>query len=119
MVDLNGIKSLIESHPVALATVTSGNKPNVIGVASVKVVAADKVLITDNYMDQTMKDIAGNRNVCLVVWDAEMRGCKLVGEAEYFTDGEWKRHVEGMAENRGLPAKGAILVAVSRIIRSK
>lgn len=119
MGNLNEVKKLIESNPVALATVTADNKPNVIGVAFVKVVSDNQVLISDNYMNQTIKDISQNKNVCLIIWDSELRGYKLVGEAEYFTDGKWKKYVEQMVENKGLPAKGAIVVKVSKIIPSK
>lgn len=119
MDNLNQIKKLIESNPMAFATITIDNKPNVIGVAFVKVVSDDQILITDNYMNRTVKDISQNKNVCLIVWDSEMRGYKLVGEAEYFIDGEWKNYVEKMEENKGLPAKGAILIKISKIIPAK
>jgi hypothetical protein len=49
------IKNLIESNPVAFATITDGDKPSVIGVACVKVVSDNQILITDNYMNQTKK----------------------------------------------------------------
>ncbi|KKQ21519.1 MAG: hypothetical protein A3G45_02400 [Candidatus Staskawiczbacteria bacterium RIFCSPLOWO2_12_FULL_37_15] len=113
------IKNLVENNPVALATITLENKPNVIGVASVKVVSENQVLITDNYMNQTIKDIENNKNVCLAVWDKNLKGIKLVGEAEYFTNGKWKEFVEQMQENKELPAKGAILVNAFKIIESK
>ena len=113
------IKNLVENNPVALATITLENKPNVIGVASVKVVSENQVLITDNYMNQTRKDIENNKNVCLAVWDKNLKGIKLVGEAEYFTNGKWKEFVEQMQENKELPAKGAILVNAFKIIESK
>ena len=43
-------KKIIEENPVAFATVGDVGKPNVIGVAFVKVVSKNQVLITDNYM---------------------------------------------------------------------
>jgi len=113
------IKELIENNPVAIATVMDGNKPNVIGVASVKVVAENRLVVTDNYMNQTVKDISENNNVCLIVWDGEMTGYKIVGEAKYYIDGEWKKFVEDLEENKGFPAKGAIVVDVLKIIPSK
>ena len=116
--NLSEIKSLIENNPVALSTVTESNKPNVIGVAFVKVVSDSELLITDNYMNQTKKDILGNNNVCLIVWDEDLKGFKIIGKAEYFTEGKWKKYVEEMSENEGLPAKGAILVKVERVIVS-
>ena len=112
------IKELIENSPVALATVTSSNKPNVIGVAFVKVVSDNEVLITDNYMNQTKNDILENKNICLIVWDKDLKGFKIIGKAEYFTEGKWKKYVEEINENEGLPAKGAILITVEKIIPS-
>jgi len=117
--DLQEIKDLIEKNPVAFATVMDNNKPNVIGVAFVKVVSDNQLLVTDNYMNQTIKDVKNNKNVCLIVWDKNMKGYKLVGEAEYHTDGEWKNFVKKLEENKGLPAKGAILIKILNIIPSK
>ncbi len=116
--DLTEIKNVIEGNPVALATIIGEDKPNVIGVAYIKVVSDHEIVVTDNYMNQTVKDITENKNVCLIVWDKDLKGYKLVGEAEYYTDGEWKKFVEQIEENKGLPAKGAILVKVSKIIPS-
>lgn len=44
-------------------------------------------------------------------------GYKIIGTAEYFTEGKWKEFVEKMPENKGLLAKGAILVTVSKVIK--
>jgi predicted pyridoxine 5'-phosphate oxidase superfamily flavin-nucleotide-binding protein len=116
--NLSEIKLIIENNPVVLSTVMEGNKPNAIGVASVKVVLDDQILITDNYMNQTKEDIIKNNNVCVIVWDKELKGYKIIGKAEYFINGEWKKYVEQMPENNGLPAKGAILLKVDKIIPS-
>jgi len=70
-------------------------------------------------MNQTIEDIQSNRNICLAIWDSNMNGCKLVGDAEHFSNGIWKRYVENMEENKGLPAKGAVLIKVSKIIEFK
>jgi predicted pyridoxine 5'-phosphate oxidase superfamily flavin-nucleotide-binding protein len=109
-------KKITEQNPVAFATVND-DKPNVIGVAYVKVVSENQVLITDNYMRQTKENLKENKNVCLAVWNKNWEGYKLVGTAEYFENGQWKKYVEEMPENKGLPAKAAILVTVSRLIK--
>lgn len=111
------IKKLIEGNPVAFATVDCLSNPNVIGVAYVKVVSDNQILITDNFMEQTKENIIENNNVCLAVWNKTWEGYKLIGKAEYFTDGKWKRYVEKMVENKNLPAKGAILITVSMLIK--
>jgi len=113
----NEAKKIIEENPVAFATVDGENKPNVIGIAYVKVVSENQVLITDNYMKQTEENLKHNNNICLAVWDKDWIGYKLIGMAEYFTKGEWKEFIEKMPENKGLPAKGAILVTVSKLMK--
>ncbi|RLG20907.1 hypothetical protein DRN74_04165 [Candidatus Micrarchaeota archaeon] len=118
MIEINEeLKKLIEENPLAFATVDEAGKPNVIGVAYVKVVSKNQILITDNYMKQTKENLEKNNNVCLAVWDKDWNGYKLVGTAEYFTGGKWKKFVEKMPENKGLPAKGAILITVSELIK--
>lgn len=110
-------KAVIESNPVAFATVDVHGAPNVIGTAYAKVVADDQILITDNYMSQTVKNLKSNNKVCLASWDKDWNGYKFVGTAEYFAKGKWKNFVEQMPENNGLSAKGAIVITVSKIIK--
>ena len=111
------LKDLIEKNPLSLSTVMSNGKPNAIGVAFVKVVDGNKLLITDNYMNQTAKDIKNNPNVVIVVWDKNMNGCKIIGEAQYFNKGKWIDRVKAMPENKDEPAKGAILVTPELVIK--
>ncbi|OGY24856.1 MAG: hypothetical protein A2Y57_00960, partial [Candidatus Woykebacteria bacterium RBG_13_40_7b] len=99
------VKKIIEENPVALATVDGKCKPNVNVVSFAKIVAQDKVLITDNYMKQTRENLASSSDVCLAVWDKDWNGYKLVGQAKYFKEGEWKKFVEEMPENKDFPAK--------------
>ena len=108
---LSKIKNMIENNPVALAT-SSGKKPHVIGVAYVKVVGTDKLLVTDAYMKTTVSNIKKNKNVSLAVWDKRWKGYTLQGTAAYFTKGRWADHVKNMKENKGHPVKGAILISV-------
>jgi len=109
------IKKLIENNPIAFATINSLNKPNVIAVVYVKVVSDNQILITDNFMKQTKENLLLNNNVCLAVWDKDWNGYKIFGIAQYFTDGKWKKYVENMPQNKGLPAKGAIVVDISKL----
>lgn len=110
------IKEIVERNVIALATSDERGMPNVIPVACVKVVSKNQLLITDNYMVQTRKNLQKNKNVCLAVWDSK-GGYKLIGKAEYFSDGEWKSKVKNLSENKGMPAKGAIVVTISKIIK--
>lgn len=116
MIINNKYKKLIEENPIALGTVDKKNNPNVIAVAYVKVISPNQILVTDNFMEKTKKNIQNNNNVCLAVWGKDWEGCKIIGKAKYFTTGKWKKYVEQMKENKGLPSKGAILITVSSLI---
>lgn len=119
MNELEKFKDIIEKNPMAFASIDSLNKPNVIGVAYVKVVSSNQILVTDNYMKHTVENIKNNPAICLAVWDTNWKGCKLIGQAEYFNEGKWKEFIDKMPENKGLPAKGAILITVENVIELK
>jgi len=112
------IKTIIEGNPVAVATVTPEGNPNVIGVAFVKVVDGNKILITDNFMNQTIKDITHNPRIAIVGWNGKMVGYKLLGNATYYAEGEWVEKAKLISENKGMPVKGVILVSVEKVIKS-
>lgn len=105
---------LIEDNPVSFATVDDDGNPNVIPVAYVKV-KDDRIVITDNYMKQTKENLEERSSVCLAVWDKDWKGIKVLGEATYFDSGEWLDYVKKLDENKGEPAKGAIVVEVIEI----
>lgn len=104
---------------MALATLDVEGDPHCIGIAYAKVVAKNKIIITDNFMRETPKNLKRNNKITLAVWNKDWErktiGFELRGKAKYFSSGKWKKFVERMKENRGLPAKGAILVTVSKI----
>jgi predicted pyridoxine 5'-phosphate oxidase superfamily flavin-nucleotide-binding protein len=65
-----------------------GGRPNVIGIAYVKVFDKSTLLITDNFMRQTIEDIEENNNVALVVWGKNWSGYKIIGKAKYYNKGK-------------------------------
>ena len=111
------IKKIIEENPISLSTINTNNTPNVIAVAFAKVVSENQIVITDNYMSQTKENIKKNNNICIAAWNKDWDGYKLVGTAEYLDSGKWKKLVENIKENKGMSAKGAILIKVAKIIK--
>ncbi|GBE19686.1 pyridoxamine 5'-phosphate oxidase [archaeon BMS3Abin17] len=109
------VKKMIEENPVALATIKDGN-PYVITVAFVKV-KDDKIVITNNYMTNTINNIKDNPNVSLAVWNKDWKGYQINGKAEYFEEGEWHDFVKAIEENKDEACRGAIVVEVNKIKR--
>lgn len=111
----NELKELIEENAMALSTVDENNHPYVIGVAYVKVVSENQILVTNNYMETTIKNLERNNNVALVVWDKDWNGYQLRGNAEYFTSGKWMEFVKEMPENKDENPRGAILITINKV----
>ena len=108
------IKNIIERNPLALATL-SGNKPHIIAVGDVRVIG-NSLLIGDNYMKETIKNIQKNKNVSLLV--LSLKGSyELSGRVEYFKSGKWLDAVREI--HKGYLVKGALLVKVNKIKKLK
>jgi hypothetical protein len=114
---LSKLKKIIESRPVAFATSDEQGNPNLIAVACCKVVGKSQILVTDNFMKKTVKNLRTNSSVALMFWDKKERfGYQLKGSAKYLISGKWAKEVKKMKENKGLPAKAAVLVTIKKII---
>jgi len=122
MIEINEeLKQLVENNIVAFASVDEAGKPHNIAVAYPKVVSKNQIIITDNFMKETIQNILKNNSISLVVWNTDWEdikdcyGYELRGTIKYFTSGKWHDFVKNMKKNKGLPAKGAILITVNKI----
>lgn len=111
-------RDIIENNPMAISTVMQNGDPNVIGVACIKVIEENKLLVTDVFMNQTLKDIEYKPKVAVVAWRKDMTGYKPLGTAKYYSDGDYFDQVKALEENKELNPKGAIVISVHRIIKS-
>lgn len=114
-----GMKKMIEENALGLATIDKNGTPHNIAVGYVKVISKNQLLITANYLQETIENIRKNPNVSLVVWNADWKencvGYELKGKAEYFTLGKWVEVIKKIPENKGEPCKGAILVTINKV----
>lgn len=109
------LKDKVEKATIAVATVDSKGKPHNIAIMYAKV-KGKKIIITNNHMVITVKNIKNNPSVSLVFWEGE-EGWRVDGKAEYYDSGEWLEFVKGLEENKDFPAKGAVVVEVEEIRR--
>jgi len=114
-----GIKNMIEENAMGLATTDKNGNPHNIAVGYVKVVSSDELVISNNYLIETIENIKANKNVSLVVWHKNWKntcvGYELRGEAQYFTNGKWLEFIKKLPINKGEPCKGAILIKINKI----
>jgi len=76
--------------------------------------AKEIVVVDSGSVDNTLSIV---RRFTQKVFHKDWEGYKLIGAAEYFAEGKWKEFVEKMPENKEMPAKGAILITVSELIK--
>jgi len=114
-----GIKNMIETNAIGLATTDKNGNPHNIAVAYLKVISNNEIIISDNHLNETIENIKRNSNVALVVWRNDWEenciGYELKGKAEYFTKGKWIEFIKKIPENEGEPCKGAILIKINKI----
>lgn len=115
----NELKKLIEDNALALASINEHGNPHCIAVAFAKVVSEDEILITNNFIVETEKNILKNPNVALTVWNKEWKekcmGYELTGNGSYFTEGKWYDMIKEMPENKEYPCKGAFVIKITKI----
>jgi len=114
---LKKIKTMLEKIPLLIATADNKGNPHAIAVSCVKVIDNKRLLITDNYMRITRKNIISNGKIEIVVYDKNWKGYRVKGKAKYYNSGKWLEFVKKMKENKRHPAKGAIIVNISNIIK--
>jgi predicted pyridoxine 5'-phosphate oxidase superfamily flavin-nucleotide-binding protein len=115
-----GMKKMInESLIMALATVNKKGEPHNIAVGYVQIVPKNQLLISDNWINESIDNIKSNSNVSLAVWNKNWEeaciGYEFRGKAEYFTSGKWVDEIKKLSINKGEPCKGAILITITKI----
>jgi hypothetical protein len=103
----------LKNKYVALATCDKEGNPHNI-VVQVSEVNDKEIFITDNYMQKTKENIKNNPKVALVFWEGE-EGVKINGTAEYISSGKVLNKVKNLEENKGFPAKGAIVINIEEV----
>jgi predicted pyridoxine 5'-phosphate oxidase superfamily flavin-nucleotide-binding protein len=110
MVNLSKFRKLIEGKIVYLATADPNSKPNLITCEGNRVLK-DTIVITDNMMGKTRRNLLKNRKVAVVCGSGD-KWYQLKGVASYHPTGKWLKFVQGLPANGGYDPKGAVLVKV-------
>lgn len=111
-------KIIIEKNLVFVSTSSKKGKPHLIVCASVKIFN-DKILITDNYMKITKKNILENNLISLCVGLEKTGFLYISGKVDYQTSGKNFDFVKNLKENKGLPCKGVLVICSRKITFGK
>ncbi len=77
-----------------------------------------KIVITDNFMETSLKNLKNNPKVCLCVWSSDGEiGYRIKGNVTYHQNDKWHEFVKNLSENKGFPCKGAVVVSPIEIVK--
>jgi predicted pyridoxine 5'-phosphate oxidase superfamily flavin-nucleotide-binding protein len=115
------MKEIFEKQkPIVLATATKDGIPNVVPVGMKKIIDDETILISDQYLNKTLKNIQANPRVAITVWD-EIEGYQIKGTVTVETSGPLFEETVRWAEERGksistpLKPKGALILKIMEI----
>ncbi len=111
------LKEAIEKNLVFLATASIQGVPNVVPIGFARPIDDETILIADNYMNKTRKNLDENPKLSLIVSDAKTFPYQVKGTVEIFESGEYFDQVVEWAQNvmTELQPKSAILFKVEEI----
>lgn len=82
------MQEFFKSVPImAFATANKNGKPNVVAIASMKIVDKSKLWIIDTYFKKTKQNIIKNNKVSVSMWK-KGKGYQFKGEATYYSKGK-------------------------------
>jgi predicted pyridoxine 5'-phosphate oxidase superfamily flavin-nucleotide-binding protein len=111
------LKEAIEKNLVFLATASIQGVPNVVPIGFARPIDDKTILIADNYMNKTRKNLDENPKLSLIVSDAKTFPYQVKGTVEIFESGEYFDQVVDWAQNvmTELQPKSAILFKVEEV----
>jgi predicted pyridoxine 5'-phosphate oxidase superfamily flavin-nucleotide-binding protein len=82
------IKQFFETIPImAFSTVDKNGTPNVVPIASKKIVNDDTILVIDAFFKKTKENILQNKNVSIAMWEGS-KGYQIKGLSTYHSKDE-------------------------------
>lgn len=118
VVDFESLKefsNVLEKYPLIVSSVNENNYPNACIVSDYFVLDENRIVISVNEMIKTPDNVMQHSNVCLLCYDLDFSGIRLVGEASFLRTGEIYDLVVQKFKNEETNPKGAILIEVLKV----
>ena len=110
--------TLAQMKIVPVATASAAGVPNVVPVRFVRAIDDGTIVIADNYMSKSARNLEGNPQLALSVWDADKkRAFQIKGRAEIVTSGRLFEETAAwvLAAKPELKTKAAVVVTVTNV----
>lgn len=88
------MKTALSNNKIfSVATASPDGEPNVVAISFVKLISDDEILVMDNFMGKTAKNLEANPRVAISCWPVdphtnEMAAYQFKGDAQIVTSGE-------------------------------
>lgn len=116
----NILDILIKEKYYQLATCSKDGIPNICTVGAYFIKDKETIIIVDNYMRKTFRNVVGNPNVAILV-RKEKESFQLKGKCIYKEKGREYEKARKWMRNKGrkYPAKGILIIKVEKIYDSR
>ncbi|MFA5358001.1 MAG: pyridoxamine 5'-phosphate oxidase family protein [archaeon] len=114
---MKNIKALLkplEGKIVFFATSSKQGKSNLICAEVNEILPDARILITNNMMKKTVKNIKENNFCSLAVYSKKI-SAQIKCSAKYYSKGKWLNYVKTLDSNKGYSPKGALILTVKQI----
>ena len=115
------IQTLLAKVPtVVLCTATADGIPNAVPVGAKKIIDAETILISDQFLNKTLANMQNNPRVAVTFWEGH-EGYQLKGTVIIETSGErfeqTARWIDDLSAKVGFPlkSKGAVIMKIEEI----
>ncbi|UWG95548.1 pyridoxamine 5'-phosphate oxidase family protein [Dehalobacter sp. DCM] len=113
------IKSVFSKQDVfPVATASSDGTPNVVPMTFVKILDDDKLLIVDNFMNKTKKNIDTNPIMAVSIWDMQTgKSYQIKGSTTVVDSGSVFEEAQTWVKEKmpQLQPKGAVILTIEKI----
>ncbi|MDD1764438.1 MAG: pyridoxamine 5'-phosphate oxidase family protein [Candidatus Methanomethyliaceae archaeon] len=119
------LNAALKSRRIVVGTASKACVPNAVPMANIRFLDDETIIVIDNYLLKTRKNLEENPQLTLSFWDMEEKegklatkeGYQIKGKAKIETSGQLyeKTRAEIKAMNPNLSAKAIVLVKVEEI----
>lgn len=109
------LNNIISGKIIYLATADKFSTPNIIAAEVNKITPNGEIIITDNQMRRTPKNIIAIKRAVILFTDNRKIWWRISGKANYYKKGEHFEFVKHLKSNKKYQPKGAVVIKIKRI----
>ncbi len=106
---------ILEGKIIFLATADKFGASNIIAAEVNKITDDGRIIITNNQMVKTIKNITATKKAAILFTDNKEIWWRIFVAADYDTNGKWFQLVKNLETNKKWKPKGALVLKIKRV----